>query len=72
MKSSLILKFNSGLGAVICNKCKTIIIENFYKKEWDALVIMSKKESAWYCPKCNLKNYKRMCDKFRKLVNVSL
>ena len=43
-----IVKFNGGRGALICNKCRTIIKENL---TWDEF---RKKTELIFCPSCAL------------------
>lgn len=58
-----IVKFNNGRGAIICNKCRVIIIENLTKEEYERphLIFCEKhygkylektQEPAWICLEC--------------------
>ncbi len=47
-----IKKFNSGLGAILCNSCRVIVLEgrgiNITEEEWES-------NEPLYCEKCKIK-----------------
>lgn len=59
------VKFNGGRGAVICEKCRVIILEGpFSKSEWDSLTEMSNLKDKWFCEKCDKENCVKQARRF--------
>jgi hypothetical protein len=58
-KIDMKLKFNSGRGAVICDNCSVIILQNFVDYESEALNNLSQTEGNWFCKKCDEQAYKQ-------------
>jgi transcription initiation factor TFIIIB Brf1 subunit/transcription initiation factor TFIIB len=46
------LKFNNGRGAILCDHCKVIIMENLKDYEWLAFCELDHKGAEWFCEKC--------------------
>lgn len=51
----MILKFNNGRGALLCEHCNIIIMENFLDYEWKALCSLNDKNMEWFCKECDPK-----------------
>lgn len=64
------VKFNGGKGAVICDKCRVIILEGpFSKSEWDILTQMVNDKEKWFCDECD----KEKCiQQTRKFIEKSI
>ena len=65
----MILKFNNGRGAILCDSCKVIIQENFHLYEWKALIKLAETEGDWFCKKCSPVNYAEQERKFVEQVS---
>lgn len=48
----MILKFNNGRGAVLCEQCSIIIMQDMRDYEWHALQNMNDAGKEWFCKSC--------------------
>lgn len=48
----MILKFNNGRGALLCEHCSVIVMENMRDYEWQALTNMYESGYEWFCKTC--------------------
>ena len=62
------LRFNSGQGAITCDRCQIIIEECFDTDEWRALTEMAKTEPDWFCRKCSPQDYIEQCKRFTEVL----
>lgn len=69
---SMNLKFNSGMGAITCDKCNVIIDENFSSEEWRAIMELQKTESEWFCKNCSPVDYKEQNKKLFETIEKEM
>lgn len=49
----MILKFNSGRGALLCEQCRVIVMEDLRDYEWSALRHLDEDGKTWFCKGCS-------------------
>lgn len=56
-RNDVIFKFNSGMGAILCSKCRVIIKVGSEFTELEKLAMRGERElKAQYCEKCKKRN----------------
>jgi predicted NAD/FAD-dependent oxidoreductase len=65
----MILKFNSGRGALCCEHCRVIIMEDFTDYDWEALCLLSDKNMEWLCKDCDPNGQRQQDEAFVNQVN---
>ena len=65
----MILKFNNGRGALICEQCRIIVMSDFLDIEWEALNILNDQAYEWFCSKCCETCQQDQDQKFINIVN---
>ena len=46
------IKFNGGKGALLCDKCKVILMEGVVKRDWEVLDILNALKVDIICKEC--------------------
>ena len=46
------IRFNGGRGALLCDKCRIIVMEDFRGYENDALKLLQANAVEWFCEEC--------------------
>lgn len=65
----MILKLNGGRGALLCDKCRVIVMEDFASYELKALIALSNTEGKWFCEECDPAVHKVQAEKLVAMVN---
>jgi hypothetical protein len=65
----MILKFNNGNGALLCQHCKVIVMDNFVDYEWKALCNLNDQNNEWFCKDCDPKIQRQQDQLFVDEVN---
>ena len=65
----MILKFNNGRGALLCEQCSIIVMEDMKDYEWRALSDMEQNGYEWFCKECSPETQKQQGMDFVEEVN---
>lgn len=49
----MILKFNNGKGALVCENCNIIVMQDFHSYEWRTLNNLNDRKYKWLCNQCD-------------------
>lgn len=63
------IKFNSGKGAILCDKCRVIFASGFDKIKWDALIYLQQAEKEWYCAECDYAAFMKQSEKLIEAID---
>lgn len=48
----MILKYNNGRGALLCEHCRVIVMQDIRDYEWHALRELDNQDKKWFCKDC--------------------
>jgi len=63
------LKFNNGRGAILCDHCKVILLENLKDYEWLVFCELDRKGAEWFCEECQPNSKKEQDLQFLEVLN---
>ena len=65
----MIIKFNGGRGALLCEHCKIIVMDDLHQYEREALEKMNLNGEHWLCERCAPDRQKLQNTRFVDVVN---